>query len=114
MATYKKLIVVLEPFQEGNRADIGVEVDVTKLSLTGLAASCELREKTGKLLWRKKTADSTMTIAGQLVTIPLAPADTKGKPGVHNFEIDFLNAQNEPFATIGATLTIEAQINTNG
>lgn len=114
MATYKKLTVTLEPYQEGNRAEIVIDVDITKLLLTGIGASCELRAKQGRLIWRKSTANADMTIVGQRVTIPLAPSDTKGKANTHDIEIDFLNADSEPFATIYAEMTIESEINTNG
>lgn len=113
MATYDKLTLNIPPFQEGNIADFEINVTVPA-SLAGCGASMEVRTRAGTLLFRKKTSAGTLTIAGQKISGSLDTTDTLNRAGVHNYELDILNAQGKPFATIGGTFTITAQINKNG
>ena len=109
MPTYEKYKLDLS-YQEGNLASIDIEMDAT-FSMTDVAVVLEVRDSGGRLIFRKKSTVD-FTISGQNFSIELLPADTIGRAGKHNYEIDFFNVQNQPFATIGGYFTISKQVNT--
>jgi len=113
MATYEKLIINPASFQEGNLSDITITFDNT-FPLTGCTASCEVRQKDGTLVMRKKSITGGIVINSQVLSVIIEPADTVGKAGSHNYEIDIINSGGKPFATIGGRFTVKAQVNTNG
>lgn len=110
MATYEKYVLNLGPYQEGNLADIELEMD-DSFSMTNVSVTFQVRDSSEKLIIDKKSSDGDITISGQDITIPLLPEDTRRKSGKYNYEIDFLNDSDQPFATIGGTFIISKEVN---
>lgn len=110
MATYQKYSLDLGPYQEGNLADVQLTMH-SSFSMTGVKVTFQVRDNSDDLIIEKKSSLGTITIAGQAITIPLLPADTTGHNGTFLYEIDFLNATNQPFATIGGKFTIDKEVN---
>jgi hypothetical protein len=98
MATY----LVRAPKQitrhEGDLADISIIVPEI-LSLAVYGVRFQVKDSSGRSIFRKDTADATITVAGQTANIALLPADTKGRAGNHKWEAELYN-QNGPI-TIG-------------
>lgn len=109
MATYEKYTLNLS-YQEGNLADIELEMDAS-FPMTDVVVTFQVRDASDRLLIDKSSADDEITIDGQDITIPLLVDDTKKRSGKHNYEIDFVNADGDAFATIGGTFTINKEVN---
>lgn len=110
MATYEKCTLNLGPYQEGNLADIELEMD-SSFPMTGVSVTFQVRDSSDRLLIDKSSSDGDITIAEQDITIPLLVTDTKRRSGKHNYEIDFIDINGNPFATIGGTFTIAKEVN---
>ena len=111
MSTYQKYALNLTR-HEGNRADIIIELDNLDMSEISLI-TFEVRDEDDILLIRKTSDDEDeISVDDQTFTIELYAEDTKGNAGSHFYEIDFVNVPDEePFATIGGTFTITAEVN---
>ena len=112
MATYDKLILNLAAYQEGNEADFEFDLDdnfpIDQLS----DISFQARDVKGILIMPEKTLKTnTLTLTVRTVLIPFTAEHMKGKRGVHQYEIDFLNLFGKPFATIGGAFPVNAEIN---
>lgn len=112
MATYDKYTYNLPAYQEGNEADFEFDLD-TNFPLEELGdISFQARDSRGRLIMSEKTLlTNTLTLTVRTVRIPFLAAEMKGNPDKHQYEIDFLNQSNEPFATIGGVFPINAEIN---
>ena len=112
MATYEKYELALGPYQEGNLADIELEMDAL-FPMTDVNVTMQVRDSSGNVIIAKSSyEEDEIDITGQDITITLDPDDTKGHPGLHDYEIDFLNDEDEPFATIGGKFTVSPEVNT--
>lgn len=111
MPTYDKYTLNLGPYQEGNVADIELDMDVS-FPMTGIDVTFEVRDTANKLIIRKTSeVGGGITITGQNIVITIDATDTKKRSGKYNYEIDFLNAGDDPFATIGGTFTVSREVN---
>jgi len=113
MATYEKLKYNLPDFHEGNEADFEFEFD-TNFPVEQIGEiSFQCRDLTGKAVMNEKLMSTGgITLSERLVSVLFLPADTKGKSGSYRYEIDIINSSGNPFATIGGSLKINAEINT--
>lgn len=110
--TFDKLIYNIPAYQEGNEADWEFELDINFPIAQVSDLSLQIRDAVGKLIMpEKKLSTGSISLAGYLITIPFSASEMKGKPGVHKYELDFLNIAGHPFATIGGTFTISPEIN---
>lgn len=109
--TYEKCKLDLGPYQEGNLASIDLEMDET-FPMEGVGVTLQVKDSEGTVIIEKSSYEDDITIAGQDITIPLLPGDTETLAGRHKYEIDFINASNQPFATIGGIFIVEPEINT--
>jgi len=97
MATYIVATEITITRKEGNLADIAFTVpDI--FSLTGKTVKFAVEDINGSSIMLKEGAD--VTIAGQLITIPLLPADTDNHAGKHRWEMNAYDAELQPI-TIG-------------
>jgi hypothetical protein len=114
MATYDKLIYDIPPYQEGNEADFEFELDENFPidQVSDITFQVMSLNNTSLMAIKKTDVNSKLTVTGRVVTIKFLPADTIGKEGKHKYEIDFINPNGNPFATIGGAFTVNAQINT--
>lgn len=72
--------------QEGDTADVVIIVpDI--LDMQDYQAQFAVKSNMGETIFDKKTAEGTATKTGQTITVPIAPADTKGKPGKYRWEL---------------------------
>lgn len=111
MPTYDKYTLNMGPYQEGNVADIELDMHAS-FPMTGIGVTFEVRDTGNKLIIRKTSeAGEGITITGQNIVITIDAADTKKRSGKYNYEIDFLNGGGNPFATIGGTFTISKEVN---
>jgi hypothetical protein len=111
MATYDKYTLNMGPYQEGNVADIELDMDAS-FPMTGVDVTFEVRDSGNRLVIRKtSSAGGGIVITGQNIVISIDAADTKRRSGKYNYEIDFINADGYPFATIGGTFTINKEVN---
>jgi len=86
MATYLIAREITIKRQEGDVADVTFTVP-SVLSMTDKGATFQVRNSGGRILMSKTNTDSTLTINGQVIYIPLLPADTLRKDGVHRWEL---------------------------
>lgn len=111
MSTYDKYNLNLGPYQEGNVADIDLDMDES-FPMAGVSVTFEVRDPAGRLIIRK-TSDTGdgIVITGQNILITLLSEDTRRRAGKYDYEIDFLNLAGDPFATIGGCFTISREVN---
>ena len=111
MSTYDKYTLNLGPYQEGNVADIELDMDAS-FPMTGIGVTFEVRDTGNRLIIRKTSETGEgITITDQNIVIAIAAEDTKKRSGKFLYEIDFLNGDGNPFATIGGTFTISKEVN---
>ena len=112
MATYDKCIFNIPPYQEGNKADFTFDLD-TNFPVEEIGdITFQVRNSLDKEVFSKKKSTGGITLTERVVSVFFTPADTKGKAGTHYYELDFKDASDNPFATIGGTFTINKEINT--
>lgn len=112
MATYDKLTYNIPPYQEGNLQDFEFDLDESFPVADVSDITFQARTVPGDVaLISKKKSLSEITLTGRTVKVTFLPADTTGKAGKHAYEIDFVNASSQPFATIGGTFIINKQVN---
>lgn len=86
--------------QEGDSAALRFLVpDI--ISLTGMTIRFEVktRRTPRDLIFAKQ--GNVWTVSGQVITASMAPADTRGKAGVHRWECQINNALSTKLITIG-------------
>lgn len=110
MPTYEKYILNLGPYQEGNLSDIELDMDES-FNMTDVDVTFQVRDSGDRLLIDKTSADDEIIITGQNIVIPLLASEMVKRNGKHNYEIDFVNSDGDPFATIGGTFTIGKEVN---
>lgn len=110
MATYQPYKLDLGPYQEGNKADIELEMD-ENFPMAGVEVTFQVRTVGDTKIIEKKSTEGDIAIDGQNIAIPLEPADTRRKPGKHNYEIDFIDSEGDPFATIYGVIEIRKEVN---
>lgn len=113
MATYDKCIYNLPAYQEGNEADFEFDLE-DNFPLEDVSdISFQVRNGKGRLIMPEKTLlTNTLTLTARTVRIPFSASEMKGNADKHTYEIDFLNHEGHPFATIGGAFPINAEINT--
>jgi hypothetical protein len=84
--------------QEGDLADIVFTIPAI-LDTADYGIRFSVKDDKGRTVLKKDTAENDITVQYQKVTIPLLPADTKGKPGNHKWEVEIYK-DNGPI-TIG-------------
>lgn len=112
MATYEKLIYDNPPYQEGNEADMELEMEAAFPADLVVDITFQVRSGTGDILISKRLSLNTIALVNRIITIPFPPDDTKGKAGNHGYEIDFINQAGSPFITIGGKFPISKEVNT--
>lgn len=75
--------------QEGDVADIVITVPAI-ISMTGRTAKFQVRDKYNKVIITK--SGNGLTVNGQVITIPLLPADTEGKGEKNRWELEVINS----------------------
>lgn len=110
--TFKTAILNRPPLQEGNVADfleINFDPEFPMADVSEIVLRIKTKgDKSAYLV--KKLSENKITVTGQNVIFPLQPEDTTGHSGDYEYEIDFYNAANKPFATIKGKGIIEAEI----
>ena len=96
MATYLIAREITITRQEGDVADIVITVPAA-LSMTARTPVFQVRDTSNRAIINKTTP--AITVQAQVINIPLLPADTKGKPGKHRWELQVTDT-NGP-VTIG-------------
>ena len=91
MATY--LIKSEKHFtrQEGDSADVEIIVPEI-IDMSNYDARFVVKENNLRTIMDKKAGD--ISIQGQRITIPILPADTKGKTGKHRWELQINSTEN--------------------
>jgi len=85
MTTYKAA-TLNKTFEEGQTADISGTVPIT-VSLSGKTLRYQVRDNQGDLIL-EKLSPAKITVVDQAFNIPYLPADTRGKAGTYNHELD--------------------------
>ena len=98
MATYLIEEEAVITRQEGDIADVEITVP-SELPLDGHGVTFQVKAAGGRVLINKKDTTNTLTITDQDIYIPLLPADTRGKDGVHRWELQ-VDTEDGPI-TIG-------------
>lgn len=112
MATYDKAIYNIPPYQEGNKADFEFDVEENFPIAEVNEISFQVRDSSGRqLIPEKLLSTGGITKNGYTITIPFSAQEMTGIVGKHQYEIDFINANNEPFATIGGAFIVNRQVN---
>ena len=76
---------------EGDNSDIEI-LAPAMFPMEGRTVYMQVRATNGDLLFAKSTADGGgITLAGQLITITILPADTLRKSGFHLWELEAHN-----------------------
>jgi hypothetical protein len=124
MATYEPLVKDLDPYQEGNESDLQLELEGNFPIDIVSDITFQVRDFKGNILISKRMVGGDIAItddtaggdpegdAVKLVTIPIPPSDTRGKPGMHQYEVDFLNLNGNPFITVGGLFPVTHEKNT--
>jgi hypothetical protein len=73
--------------QEGDLADIVFTIPAI-LNPADYGIRLSVKDDKGRTVLKMDTAANDITVQDQMVTIPLLPADTKGKPGNHKWEVE--------------------------
>jgi hypothetical protein len=81
--------------QEGDHSDIVIHVPAI-LPIDGATVEFAVFKAGAKII---KKVNADMTITDQVITIPFLPADTKGKPGTHKWELQII--RESVITTIG-------------
>jgi hypothetical protein len=110
MPTYEKYTLNLGPYQEGNLADIELDMDES-FPMAAVSVTFQVRDSGDRLLIEKTSDDGDIVITGQNIVIPLPASEMAKRNGTHNYEIDFINSDGDPFATIGGTFKIGKETN---
>ncbi|GEM_PF-5513232 len=110
--TYKPCIVNLSPLQEGNLADfLNVNFNESFPLADVGEVVLSIRTKGDKSAYLvKKLSEGKIIVTNQNVLIPFLPEDSAGHAGDYDYELDFYNEQNQPFATLKGKGTIEREI----
>jgi hypothetical protein len=121
MATYDKLIKDLDPFQEGNDADIEIELD-SNFPIDDVSdITFQAKKADGTIVMQDVKNGGTITLTDdfndegdpiKLLRVPIPASSTIGKIGESAYEIDVKNIAGNPFITIGGKFIISKQINT--
>lgn len=77
--------------QEGDTPAPIVFVVPDSLNMSGYQVKFEVRNASLRRVMLKSTEDGSITVDGQMISIPLLESDTKGKPGNHRWEMQFYN-----------------------
>lgn len=112
MATFDKCIYDMPSFQEGNVADFELELGENFPIDSVSDITFQVKSVRGESLISKKKSSGEITLTGRVLTVPFPASDTKGKPGIHVYEMDFVNLHGSSFATIGGNFIINKEINT--
>ena len=113
MATYEKLIYDIPAYQEGNLQDFEFDLDDAFPIADVNEITFQVRTVPGNaVVMEKKKSTNEITLTNRTVKITFLPADTTDKAGNHVYEVDFVNANSQPFATIGGSFIIDKQVNT--
>jgi len=107
MATYLIAREITITRQEGDVADIVITVPAI-LSMTGRTVKFEVRNANGSVQLAK--TGSSLTVTGQIISIPLLPADTEGKPGKFTWECEISDANGPITIGKGAFVIVKTDI----
>ena len=112
MSTYDKAIYNIPAYQEGNKADFEFDIDDNFPIENVNEISFQVRDSSGRLVLPEKLkSGGAITLINRSVSIPFTAEEMTGISGKYNYEIDFINSDGSPFATIGGTFTVNRQIN---
>ena len=110
--TFDPLTLNLAPLQEGNIAELlDVEFEA-EFPLTAVSeVICRIKQQgSQKAYLTKKLSTGDITIAGQVLTVPLSVADSLGHAGSFTYECDLYNLAGQSFATIKGAGQFVAEI----
>lgn len=111
MPTYDKLTYNIPAYQEGNESDFEFELDLNFPIEQVSDITFQMRSVKGEVLLQKSLKNNDIALLGRVVNIPFLATDFIGDSGTHNYEIDFKNLDEKPFATIGGAIVINKEIN---
>jgi hypothetical protein len=112
MPTYDKFPYNIPAYQEGNQQDFEFDLDENFPIDQVSDITFQVKSDRAQTLISLKKSTGGILQDNRYIRIPFEPADTKGRVGVHMYEIDFINLQGKPFATIGGTFTINKEVDT--
>jgi len=110
--TYDKLIFNIPPYQQGNRADFEFTVDVNFPIETVSDISFVVVDINRRKLMTKTLINGDILLTDRTVHIDFTSTEMKAKSGQFIYEIDFIDLESQPFATIGGKFIIESEYNT--
>ena len=115
MATYDKAKYDIPAYQQGNVADFEFDLDdnfpielISDISFQVRRSQGTTREL---IMDEKLLSTNDLTLTGRTVNIPFTAEEMKARHGNFYYEIDFINADGDPFATIGGKFIIEKETN---
>ena len=85
--------------QEGDTPAPVVFVVPDSLNMSGYHVKFEVRNASLRRIISKSTEDGSISVDGQVISIPLLESDTKGNPGTHRWEMQFFNNTPEIITT---------------
>ena len=112
MATYNKCVYNIPAYQEGSLSDFEFDLDVNFPLANVSDITFQARDFKGEAFISRKKSSNEISLVDRTVKIIFKPIDTKGHAGNNLYEIDFIDLQGNPFATIGGAFVISQQINT--
>ena len=100
--TLETLTLNIPSLQEGNIADLLDVEFAPEFPLSGVSeVICRVKTKGAQRAYlTKKLSEGTVTIAGQVLTVPLTEADSAGHAGDFEYECDFYNAAGKSYFTM--------------
>jgi len=115
MATYNKATYNIPAYQQGNVADFEFDLDSNFPIYEIADISFQVRKGQGVtkelIIPEKLLSGATITLTDRTVLITFSSEEMKLQYGSFYYEIDFINLDGDPFATIGGTFTIEKETN---
>lgn len=101
-----------EPYSGGTKGDWGFTLS-SNFPVNDIAEiSMQVREKTGRAVFKEMLMTTgEIHLSGYDVSMNFSASQLKGKPGEHNYGLDFIGADGEPFAAISGKFPILDEIN---
>ena len=105
MATYLKAPAITIKRQEGDTPDL--EMEITGIDISTFDIYFAVFRKNGEQLIEKKLTDWVKD--GQFITAHFSEADTKGKAGRHDWEMEIVN-ESTIITICGGNFIIDGQL----
>lgn len=113
MASYKKYKHNILNVPEGNVFEYSFEIDSSNFDIADVAeVSFQARTSSGTLLFAEKLRSTgDIEIVDFTVTVGVTASEMRGISGLHEYGLDFINSDGDPFATIQGKFYVDAEIN---